>query len=181
MNPTELMHVAKAMVAKGKGILAADESTGTIKKRFDTIKLESTEEHRRSYRELLFTAPATAESISGVILYDETIRQKTKDGTPFPQYLMKQGMIPGIKVDEGRQAPRGLPRRDHHRGPRRAAPAPRRIPRSRGALRQVAGRHRHRRRHPDLAGDQGQRACARPLRRALPGKSRSCRSSSRRC
>jgi fructose-bisphosphate aldolase, class I len=101
MNANELMHVASAMVAKGKGILAADESTGTIKKRFDGIKLESTEEHRRSYREMLFTAPAAAESISGVIFYDETLRQKTKDGTPFPQYLMKQGMIPGIKVDTG--------------------------------------------------------------------------------
>jgi fructose-bisphosphate aldolase, class I len=109
MNATELMHVANAVVAKGKGILAADESTGTIKKRFDSIKLESTEEHRRSYREMLFTAPAAAESVSGVILYDETIRQKTKDGMPFPQYLMKQGMIPGIKVDTGAKALAGFP------------------------------------------------------------------------
>jgi fructose-bisphosphate aldolase, class I len=101
MNANELMRVASAMVARGKGILAADESTGTIKKRFDSIRLESTEEHRRSYREMLFTAPAAAESVSGVILYDETIRQKTRDGVPFPQYLMKQGMIPGIKVDTG--------------------------------------------------------------------------------
>jgi len=101
MNPSELARVAGAMVAKGKGILAADESTGTIKKRFDSIRLDSTEEHRRTYREMLFTAPAAAESVSGVILYDETIRQKTKDGTPFPQYLARQGMIPGIKVDLG--------------------------------------------------------------------------------
>jgi fructose-bisphosphate aldolase, class I len=101
MNANELMHVASAMVAKGKGILAADESTGTIKKRFDSIRLESTEEYRRSYREMLFTAPSAAEWVSGVILYDETIRQKTKDGTPFPQYLRSQGMIPGIKVDAG--------------------------------------------------------------------------------
>ncbi|HEY0768429.1 MAG TPA: class I fructose-bisphosphate aldolase [Steroidobacteraceae bacterium] len=101
MNSSELMRVANAMVARGKGILAADESTGTIKKRFDSIKLESTEEHRRSYREMLFTAPGAAESISGVILYDETIRQKTKEGTPFPHYLTKQGMLPGIKVDLG--------------------------------------------------------------------------------
>lgn len=101
MNPTELMHTARAMVAKGKGILAADESNATIKKRFESIKVETSEEHRRSYRELLFTAPAVAESISGAILYDETLRQKTKDGTPFPQYLMKQGIIPGIKVDTG--------------------------------------------------------------------------------
>jgi fructose-bisphosphate aldolase class I len=101
MNASELNRVANAMVAKGKGILAADESSGTIKKRFDSIKLESTEEHRRSYRELLFTAPGAAEFVSGVILYDETIRQKTRDGTPFPQYLAQQGIIPGIKVDLG--------------------------------------------------------------------------------
>jgi len=109
MNANELMHVANGMVAKGKGILAADESTGTIKKRFDSIKLESTEEHRRTYREMLFTAPAAAESVSGVILYDETLRQKTKDGTPFSQYLMNQGMIPGIKVDTGAKPLAGFP------------------------------------------------------------------------
>jgi fructose-bisphosphate aldolase, class I len=109
MNPSELARVASAMVAKGRGILAADESTGTIKKRFDSIKLESTEEHRRTYREMLFTAPRAAESVSGVILYDETIRQKTKEGTPFPQYLTKQGMLPGIKVDTGAKALAGFP------------------------------------------------------------------------
>jgi len=97
------------MVAKGKGILAADESTGTIKKRFDAIHLESTEEHRRSYRELLFTAPGAAEAISGVILYDETIRQKTKEGRPFPQYLTQQGILPGIKVDLGAKPLAGFP------------------------------------------------------------------------
>jgi fructose-bisphosphate aldolase class I len=101
MNPSELARVANAMVAKGKGLLAADESTGTIKKRFDTIKLESNPENHRAYREMLFTTPGMAESISGVIMFDETIRQKTKDGVPFPQYLAKQGVIPGIKVDEG--------------------------------------------------------------------------------
>ena len=101
MNQGELARIAKAMVAKNKGILAADESSGTITKRFNSIKIESTEENRRTYRELLFTAPGVAEYISGVILYDETIRQKTKDGTPFPEYLAKQGIIPGIKVDTG--------------------------------------------------------------------------------
>lgn len=101
MNRNELETTARAMVAKGKGILAADESGGTIKKRFDTIKLESTEEARRTYRELLFTTPNAADYISGVILYDETIRQKTKDGTPFPQHLAKLGIVPGIKVDAG--------------------------------------------------------------------------------
>jgi fructose-bisphosphate aldolase class I len=109
MNRSELARIANAMVAKNKGILAADESTGTIKKRFDGIKLESTEEHRRLYREMLFTAPGAAEFISGVILYDETIRQKTKDGTPFPEYLTKQGMIPGIKVDTGAKPLAGFP------------------------------------------------------------------------
>jgi fructose-bisphosphate aldolase, class I len=101
MNPSELARIAGAMVAKGRGILAADESTGTIKKRFDSIRLDSTEEHRRTYREMLFTAPAAAESVSAVIFYDETLRQKTKDGTPFPQYLTRQGIVPGIKVDTG--------------------------------------------------------------------------------
>src|SRR5579872_7542897 len=101
MNLSELNRVACAMVAKGKGILAADESSGTIKKRFDSIKLESTEEHRRSYREMLFTAPGAGDYISGVILYDETIRQKAKDGTPFPELLKSLGVIPGIKVDKG--------------------------------------------------------------------------------
>ena len=96
MALNELQTIARAMVAEGKGILAADESGGTIKKRF-----ESTEENRRAYRELLFTTPGAADYISGVILYDETIRQKTKDGTPFPQYLERLGVIPGIKVDSG--------------------------------------------------------------------------------
>jgi fructose-bisphosphate aldolase, class I len=109
MNPTELARIAGAMVAKGKGILAADESTGTIKKRFDSIRLDSTEEHRRTYRDMLFSAPGAAESVSGVILYDETIRQKTKDGTPFPQYLTRQGIIPGIKVDAGAKPLAGFP------------------------------------------------------------------------
>jgi len=109
MNSSELARIASAMVAKGKGILAADESGGTIKKRFDSIKLESTEEQRRTYREMLFTAPGAAAAVSGVILYDETIRQKTRDGTPFAQYLTKQGMIPGIKVDTGAKVLAGFP------------------------------------------------------------------------
>jgi fructose-bisphosphate aldolase, class I len=109
MNRSELQRIAQAMVAKGKGLLAADESGGTIKKRFDAIKLESTEENRRTYRELLFTAAPATRAISGVILYDETIRQKTKDGTAFPQYLQAQGIIPGIKVDEGAKPLAGCP------------------------------------------------------------------------
>jgi fructose-bisphosphate aldolase, class I len=89
------------MVAPGKGILAADESSGTIKKRFDSIGVESTEENRRAYRELLFTTDGAEEFISGVILYDETIRQSSADGTPFPKLLASKGIIPGIKVDTG--------------------------------------------------------------------------------
>jgi fructose-bisphosphate aldolase, class I len=89
------------MVSKNRGLLAADESTSTILRRFNTIKLDSTEETRRSYREMLFTTPGASEYISGVILFDETIRQKTKDGVPFPAYLSQHNMIPGIKVDTG--------------------------------------------------------------------------------
>jgi fructose-bisphosphate aldolase class I len=109
MNVSELEAVAAAMVAKDKGLLAADESTGSIKKRFDRIHLESTEEHRRSYRELLITAPGVSQWISGVILYDETLRQKTREGVPFPQYLAQQGILPGIKVDTGAKPLAGFP------------------------------------------------------------------------
>ena len=92
---------ARELVASGKGILAADESTGTIKKRFDQIGVESTEDTRRAYRQMLFTTPGIGDHISGTILYDETIRQSTDDGTPFPELLEKAGVIPGIKVDTG--------------------------------------------------------------------------------
>jgi fructose-bisphosphate aldolase, class I len=101
MNPVELERTAQAMVVEGRGILAADESTGTIKKRFEAIQLESTEEQRRNYREMLFSAPGAKDSISGVIFYDETLRQKTKEGVAFPEYLHRQGILPGIKVDTG--------------------------------------------------------------------------------
>jgi len=109
MNQQDLSAIARAMVAKNKGILAADESTSTIGKRFNGIKLDSTEESRRTYRELLFTTPGASEYISGVILYDETIHQKTKDGTPFPTYLTKLGILPGIKVDTGAKPLAGFP------------------------------------------------------------------------
>jgi fructose-bisphosphate aldolase, class I len=97
----DLKATAAEIVANDRGILAADESTGTIKKRFDSIDVESTEENRRAYRDMLFTTPGLGEFISGVILYDETIRQSSADGTPFPQLLVERGMIPGIKVDMG--------------------------------------------------------------------------------
>ena len=101
MNLAELNKVAKALVAPGRGILAADESTGTIKKRFDAIGVESTADSRRDYRELLFrSTEAMSKYISGVILYDETIWQKAKDGTPLVELIKKTGVIPGIKVDE---------------------------------------------------------------------------------
>jgi fructose-bisphosphate aldolase class I len=110
MNRSELERIARAMVAPGRGILAADESTGTIKKRFDAIKVENTEENRRAYRELLFTATGMAEHISGVIMYDETIRQAADDGTPFPEFLANEGILPGIKVDTGAKPLAGFPR-----------------------------------------------------------------------
>ena len=101
MDVQQLQSTAQALVAEGKGILAADESTGTIKKRLESIGVESTEETRRAYRELLFTTEGAEEFISGVILYDETIRQSASDGTPFPKLLESRGIIPGIKVDTG--------------------------------------------------------------------------------
>jgi fructose-bisphosphate aldolase class I len=101
MSNQALESVAQAMVAKGKGLLAADESMGTIKRRFDSIKIESNDNNRRAYREMLFATNGVEEAISGVILFDETIRTTASDGTPFPQLLAKKGIIPGIKVDKG--------------------------------------------------------------------------------
>ena len=96
----DLENIAARLVADGKGILAADESVATLTRRFDPLGIESTEQSRRAYREMLFTAGA-AEFISGAILYDETIRQKSSDGTPLAEVLSRQGIIPGIKVDTG--------------------------------------------------------------------------------
>lgn len=101
MSKEQLEKVARAMVAKGKGILAADESMGTIKRRFDSINIESNENNRQAYRDMLFTTPGIEEAISGVILFDETLRTKAKDGTPFAELLAKKGILPGIKVDKG--------------------------------------------------------------------------------
>jgi fructose-bisphosphate aldolase class I len=102
MNLAELNKVAEAMVAPGRGILAADESSGTIKKRFDAISVENSEDNRRDYREMMFrTRDAMSKYISGVILYDETIRQKAKDGTPLVKIIEQAGSLPGIKVDKG--------------------------------------------------------------------------------
>ena len=109
MNPHDLDSTARALVAPGKGILAADESAGTIKKRFEGIKLEPTEENGRRYREMLFTAAGAAEHVSGVILFDATIRQSTKGGQRFTDLLASQGIIPGIKVDAGTMPLPGRP------------------------------------------------------------------------
>jgi fructose-bisphosphate aldolase class I len=110
MNIADLNAIAEKMVAPGKGILAADESTGTIKKRFDAINVENTENHRRDYRELMFrTTEAMTKHISGVILYDETIWQNAADGTPLVELIAASGAVPGIKVDEGMQPLPGFP------------------------------------------------------------------------
>ncbi|MEE8522960.1 MAG: class I fructose-bisphosphate aldolase, partial [Thermoanaerobaculia bacterium] len=109
MSANELADIARAMVAPGKGILAADESDGTIKKRFDTIGVPSTEDHRRAYREMLFTTPGAEEFISGVILYDETARQKAADGQQLIDVLAGKGIVAGIKVDKGAKPLAGVP------------------------------------------------------------------------
>jgi fructose-bisphosphate aldolase class I len=109
MDLSALNAVAKAIASPGKGILAADESSGTIKKRFDSINVESTEDRRRAYREMLFTTAGANEHISGVILFDETIRQNASDGRPLPKILEGQGIIPGIKVDKGTTPLSGAP------------------------------------------------------------------------
>jgi fructose-bisphosphate aldolase class I len=109
MIDQELDVVASAMTAPGRGILAADESSPTIAKRFGAISLESAEENRRAYRELLFTAPGLGEYIGGIILFDETLRQSTRDGVPFAEVIAKQGIVPGIKVDRGTTPLAGFP------------------------------------------------------------------------
>jgi fructose-bisphosphate aldolase class I len=109
MSEASLQETARALVADGKGILAADESTGTIKKRLDSINVKSTEANRRDYRELLFTAPGAGNHISGVILFDETIRQSAADGTPMVEIIQDAGIIPGIKVDKGAKPLAGHP------------------------------------------------------------------------
>ncbi len=109
MSTHELEATARAILPAGKGILAADESAGTITRRFESIRLASTEETRRAYRELLFTTPGIEEFISGVILFDETIHQKAQDGTPFAEVLARKGILPGIKVDKGAVDLAGFP------------------------------------------------------------------------
>jgi fructose-bisphosphate aldolase class I len=109
MSIEQLESIAQAMVAPGKGIIAIDESNATIKKRFDAVGVENSEEHRRAYREMLLTAPRLADHISGAILYDETIRQATKAKVPFTKLMLDNGILPGIKVDKGPQPLAGFP------------------------------------------------------------------------
>ncbi|MCE5233557.1 MAG: class I fructose-bisphosphate aldolase [Mizugakiibacter sp.] len=109
MSIEQLESIAQAMVAPGKGIIAIDESNNTIKKRFDAVGVENSEEHRRAYREMLLTTPGLNEHISGAILYDETIRQSTKAGVPFTKIMLDNGILPGIKVDKGPHPLAGFP------------------------------------------------------------------------
>jgi fructose-bisphosphate aldolase class I len=109
MSIDQLAETAQAMVAAGKGIIAIDESNNTIKKRFDGVGIECTEDNRRAYRQMLLTTPGLNEHISGAILYDETLRQKSSDGVPFTQIMLAKGIIPGIKVDKGPQPLAGFP------------------------------------------------------------------------
>ena len=174
--------IAVAMMASGKGILAADETTGTIKKRFDAIGVESTEDNRRDYRELLFrTEAAMANYISGVILYDETIRQKAKDGTPLVEIIAQAGAVPGIKVDAGAKPLAACPGETVTEGLDGLRERLDGISQARRALRQMARGHRHRR-----TGAPSQTCSPRtprrsPATRRCARKPASCRSSSRKC
>ena len=169
MSIEQLAETAQAMVAAGKGIIAIDESNATIAKRFAGVGIENTEENRRAYREMLLTTPKLGDYISGAILYDETLRQSTKDGVPFTKVMMDNGIIPGIKVDKGTAPARRLPGRSGDRRPRRPARAPGGVLQARRPLRQVARGDQHRRRHPLGHLHRSQRPCARALRRAVPG------------
>ena len=146
MTADELAATATALVAPGKGILAADESSATIEKRFESIQVESTTEQRRAYRELLFTTEGAAEFISGVILYDETLRQQAADGTPLAEVLSGQGIICGIKVDAGTTGLAGFPGEKVTEGLDGLAGRLAELPGPGGQVHQVAGGHHHRRR-----------------------------------
>ena len=181
MAHRDIESIARAIVAEGKGILAADESDGTIKKRFESIGVESTEHNRRAYRELLFTTTGMAEYISGVILFDETIRQKTADGAPFAEVLQDRGVVPGIKVDKGAKPLAGSTEEKVTEGLDGLRERLAEYHDLGRALRQVAGGDHDRQRHSELVLHRCQRRRARPVRRALARRRGSCRSSSPRC
>jgi len=170
MNLADLNKVALAMVAPGKGILAADESSGTIKKRFDAIGVPSTEETRRDYREMLFRSrDAMTQTISGVILYDETIWQNAADGTPLIKIIEQSGAVVGIKVDEGTQILAELPERTGHRRFGQARRAPEKLLRARRTVCKMAGRDRCKSASPDNDRDPRQCSRAGALCRIMPG------------
>ncbi len=175
----ELETIAQKMVSDGKGILAADESTSTIKKRFDAIGVESTEENRRDYRELLFRSDeAMKEYISGVILFDETLRQKAKDGTPLVSLIQQAGSIPASRWTPV-PSPWRCSRRDHHGRPRRPRRPPEGVLRPRRPLREVARGDRYRRRHPHPPVPLPPTRTPWPAMRPCARKPTSSRSSSR--
>ena len=169
MSIDQLAEIAQAMVAAGKGIIAIDESNATIKKRFDGVGIECTEENRRAYRELLLTTPNLNEYISGAILFDETLRQTTKDGVPFTKLMMDNGIIPGIKVDKGPQPLAGFPGEVVTEGLDGLRDRLKEYCAARRALRQVARGHQHRRGHPVRHLHRSQQPRPRALRRAVPG------------
>ena len=141
MTSYDLGRIALALVAYGKGILAADETVPTLTMRFDTLKIQSTAQSRCAYREMLFTSPGAAEFISGVIMHDETIRQKNTDGTPLAEVLRAQSIFPGIKVDTGAKPLAGSPDETVTEGLRRPAGSALGVPRHGCLLREVASSH----------------------------------------
>ena len=177
----DLESIAAALVADGKGILAADETVPTLTKRFDALGIQSTEQSRRTYREMLFTAPGAAEFISGVIMHDETIRQKSSGGTPLAQVLSSQGILPGIKVDTGAKPLAGSPGETVTEGldGLRERLAEYRGMGARFAKWRAVIRIARRAAEPRVR--ECERARARALCRALSGTATSCRSSNRKC
>ena len=169
MATNELHETARALVADNKGILAADESSGTIEKRFDSIDLESTEENRRAYRDMLFTTPGLEDFVSGVILYDETIRQQSSGRDAVREAARRQRDHPRDQGRHRRQGSGRRARREGDRGPRRPARAARGVQGPGRPLRQVACCDHDRRRNPDGVLHRGERARARALCGALPG------------
>ena len=164
-----LEDIARALVAPGRGILAADESTGTITRRLVSIGVEATEDNRRAWRQLLFSTQGAGEYISGVILYDETLRQSADDGRPFVDVLRGQDIIPGIKVDLGAKQLAGADGEQVTEGPRRPPRAPRRVRQAGCEVHQVARRHRHWRPRAVRLLHSCQRTRPGALRRAVAG------------
>ena len=169
MAAVDLENTAKALVAGGKGILAADETPQTLTNRFEALKINSTPESRRDYREMFFTTPNIAQYISGVITQDETIHQKSSSGTPLPDVLAKQGIMPGIKVDNGAKTLGGSPEESSHRRSRWFARSPRKLPSNGCAFRQMACSHPYRRRAAEFDLCTRKRTRTGALCGAMPG------------